>query len=56
VVQLMQLDEAGMVIMTASRMGLRWFLLFPEHGVAWPPAITNQPAFADGGYKLYRFY
>jgi hypothetical protein len=55
VVQLMQLEDPGMVIMTAYRMGLRWFLLSPEHAVAWPTSIAGTPAFQVDGFKLYRF-
>ena len=55
VVQLMQLEDPGMVIMTAYRMGLQWFLLYPEQSVAWSPIVAAHPAFQSGGFKLYRF-
>ena len=43
------------VIITAYKMGLRWFLLSPEQSVAWSPIVAAHPAFQSGGFKLYRF-
>jgi hypothetical protein len=55
VVQLMQIEDPGRVIITAYKMGLRWFLLSPEQSVAWSPIVAAHPAFQSGGFKLYRF-
>jgi hypothetical protein len=54
VAELMQMQDPGQVIMTAARLGIRWFLVFPEHGVMWPPSLQAQPAFSAGGFRLFR--
>jgi hypothetical protein len=53
--KLMQLRDAPSVAATARELGLRWFLLNPSDTVDWPEEIANWPAFALGGYRLYRF-
>ncbi|HEX7597423.1 MAG TPA: hypothetical protein VF518_04360 [Polyangia bacterium] len=55
VAQLMQPANPGLVLATAHRLGIRWFLLRPSQAVRWPAEIANKPAFAMGGFRLYRF-
>lgn len=54
VLELMQLQDPGMVMMAAAKLGIRWFLVAPEHAVAWSPTLAARPAFAEGGFRLYR--
>ncbi len=39
----------------ASRLGIRWLLLYPGDAVAWPQAMVDRPVFAADGFTLYRF-
>lgn len=51
----MQLRDGAAVTEAAQRLGLRWFLLYPGDGVAWPPEIVTRPAFEQSGFRVYRF-
>ena len=55
VVQLMNLVDPSAVAANAHRMGITWFVLRPGQPVRWAAALVNKPAFADGGFRLYRF-
>jgi hypothetical protein len=55
VVQLMNLADPSLVAATAHRLGIKWFVLRPGQPVRWAAALVNKPAFADGGFRLYRF-
>ncbi|MGD0835540.1 MAG: hypothetical protein ABSB49_02725 [Polyangia bacterium] len=51
----MQLRDPAAVIARARELGVNWFLLDPGDRVEWPGDITDRPAFARDGYRLYRF-
>jgi hypothetical protein len=47
-------DTAQLQQFTASR-GIVWFLAYPGPVLGWPAEISEKPAYACGGYRLYRF-
>jgi len=49
----MQQRDTATIYATAKRLGIRWFLLHPEHPVAWP--FAKAPMFESAGFRVYRF-
>jgi hypothetical protein len=37
----------------ARQTGIRWYLLHPGDTVGWPADVLANPAFADGGFRVY---
>jgi hypothetical protein len=38
----------------ATERRIAWYLLHPDTEIAWPAAVLDSPAFACGGYRVYR--
>jgi len=50
-----RLPDTAQVLQFAAARGIGWFLAHPGTALDWPPALSRQPAFSCGGFRLYRF-
>jgi hypothetical protein len=55
VIDWMATASPKVVLAKAKALGIRWFLLWPGHRVAWPSAIAVNLVFERAGFQLYRF-
>lgn len=53
--RLMQMPDAAQLTQFTATHGIGWFLAQPNTVLAWPSDIAGRPAFACGGYRVYRF-
>jgi hypothetical protein len=51
----MGLRDGAQVRQFAAARGIRWYLAYPDASPAWPQELVQEPAFACGGFRLYRF-
>jgi len=55
IARFMRLREAAQLEQFTATRGIAWFLANPQPALAWPVEIAGKPAYACGGYRLYRF-
>jgi hypothetical protein len=52
---LSKMTDAARLKQFLGARGIDWVLQDPRTALAWPGSIVNHPAFACGGYRLFRF-
>jgi len=51
----MRMDDAAQLQQFTAARGIAWFLAYPGQVLGWPADVAGKPAYACGGYRLYRF-